>query len=117
VDLWTSLILSWARHERVFVVNCDSPDPGELFVHKAIKRKLLAPSLKIILAKMAREGQAAPDPPKQTSSYLLYWRKPDEWGSLIYDWVAENGLNSSIMTLYEITEGDLSHTTGRYNVS
>lgn len=25
----------------------------------------------------------------------------------------DNGLNSSIMTFYEITDGDLSHTTGK----
>lgn len=36
---------------------------------------------------MAAEGSAAPDPPKQATTYLLYWRKPEEWGQLIYDWV------------------------------
>jgi hypothetical protein len=32
-------------------------------------------------------GNAIAEPPKQTSSYLLYWRKPEEWGTLIHDWV------------------------------
>lgn len=76
---------------------------------------------------MAKEGHAAADPPKSTSTYLLYWRKPEEWGQLIYDWVStlvswaelicqvvETGSTGSIMTLYEITEGDLVYTAGEY---
>ena len=31
---------------------------------------------------------------------------------MIYDWVMDHGLASSIMTFYEITDGDLSETTG-----
>jgi ESCRT-II complex subunit VPS25 len=31
---------------------------------------------------------------------------------MIYDWVTENGLTGSIMTFYEITDGDLSFSTG-----
>lgn len=52
------------------------------------------------------------EPPKQASTYLLYWRKPEEWGTIIYDWITENGLGGSIMTFYEITDGDLSFSTG-----
>jgi hypothetical protein len=33
----------------------------------------------------ARAGLASPEPPKQKTTYLLYWRKPEEWGQLIYD--------------------------------
>lgn len=50
--------------------------------------KLQPPALKQLLAHMATQGSAAADPPKQTTTYLLYWRKPEEWGQLIYDWVS-----------------------------
>lgn len=50
--------------------------------------KLQPPALKQLLAHMAAEGSAAADPPKQGAMYLLYWRKPEEWGQLIYDWVS-----------------------------
>ncbi|RSH82569.1 uncharacterized protein EHS24_007551 [Apiotrichum porosum] len=73
--------------------------------------KLLAPALKEVLAHMVQEGTASPEPPKQASSYLIFWRKPEEWGQIIYDWVSDNGFAGSIMTLYEITDGDLSQTT------
>nr|XP_019046965.1 ESCRT-II complex subunit VPS25 [Kwoniella bestiolae CBS 10118]OCF25895.1 ESCRT-II complex subunit VPS25 [Kwoniella bestiolae CBS 10118] len=98
LELWRALILRWARHERVFKVNTDSGEAGGVFENKRIKR------------------EAAPDPPKQDNKYLIYWKKPDEWGDLIYTWVTDNGLNSSIMTFYEITDGDLSHTTEFYEL-
>ena len=59
-------------------------------------------------------GHAALDPLKQSSpsTYLVYWRKPEEWGQMIYDWVMDHGLASSIMTFYEITDGDMAETMG-----
>lgn len=38
--------------------------------------------------KLILTGRAAPDPPKQADTYLIYWKKPDEWGNVIYDWVS-----------------------------
>lgn len=58
--------------------------------------------------------------------YLIYWRKPEEWGQIIYDWVSskptrsremlirqisDTGQTGSILTFYELTEGDLAETT------
>ncbi|KAK4688862.1 ESCRT-II complex subunit VPS25, partial [Tremellales sp. Uapishka_1] len=116
IGLWKNLVLSWAKHARVFVVDCENDEPGEVFRNKAIDRRLLPASLKVVLASMAKDGQAAADPPKSTSNYLIYWKRPDEWGNLIYAWVTENGLNASIMTFYELTDGDLSHTTEFYQL-
>ncbi|KAK8847571.1 hypothetical protein IAR55_005430 [Kwoniella newhampshirensis] len=115
LELWRNLVLNWARHDRVFEVNADG-EVGEAFHNKRIKRRLLPPSMKRLMVEMVKNGEAAPDPPKQETRYLLYWRKPDEWGDLIYAWVTENGLNASIMTFYEITDGDLSHTTEFYEL-
>ena len=104
--------------------------------------KLQPPAVRTVVQELVKLGQAAPDPPKQsaTPTFLLYWRKPEEWGQIIYDWVSrknsvtrswdacrdggdraemqivENGMNGSILTLYEITEGDLSHTTEFYEL-
>ncbi|KAL1413447.1 hypothetical protein Q8F55_001214 [Vanrija albida] len=93
LKLWTEIVLGWARHDRVFAVNADSPDAGAVFANRAIGR------------------HASPEPPKQASSYLIFWRKPEEWGQIIYDWVSDNGLTGTIMTFYDLTDGDLAETT------
>jgi hypothetical protein len=38
------------------------------------------------------KGHLSPEPPKQTSTYLIYWKKPEEWGSIIYDWVSQRSV-------------------------
>ncbi|WWC59654.1 uncharacterized protein I303_102214 [Kwoniella dejecticola CBS 10117] len=116
LELWRALVLRWAKYERVFEVSVDGNELGEVFENKRIKRKLLTPSLRRLLTEMSKNGEAAPDPPKQDNRYSIYWKKPDEWADLIYTWIMDNGLNSSIMTFYEITDGDLSHTTEFYEL-
>jgi hypothetical protein len=37
--LWSELILGWAKHDRVFSVNVDSPEPGEVFANTKIQRE------------------------------------------------------------------------------
>lgn len=36
----------------------------------------------------------------------IYWRRPEEWAALIYEWAVSNGLLNTPCTLYEITQGD-----------
>lgn len=102
--------------------------------------QLQLPTLRLVVAAMVAAGQAEYDPRPtkgaQPTGALVYWKKPDEWAQLIYDWVSsapsergqdkltsqhtqvkENGLTGSIMTLYELTEGgDLVHTTGIFRL-
>ncbi|ORY20836.1 ESCRT-II complex subunit-domain-containing protein [Naematelia encephala] len=112
IQLWTALILSWAQHDRIWEINVDAADGGgEVFWNRTISRRLLPASIRAVLGQMVKDGQAVPEPAKQTSTYLLYWRRPEEWGNLIYDWISDNGMTNTILTFYEITDGDLSHTT------
>ncbi|KAK3381366.1 ESCRT-II complex subunit [Podospora didyma] len=36
----------------------------------------------------------------------VYWRTPEEWAALIEAWVEQTGQKGSVLTLYELTEGD-----------
>lgn len=36
----------------------------------------------------------------------IYWRKPEEWASVIEEWVDRTGQKGTVLTLYEITESD-----------
>lgn len=73
VDLWTKLILDWARAERVWSVNVDAGagDLGEVFENKQIRResrskaqverliigRLMPASIRIVIAAMVKDGQ------------------------------------------------------------
>ncbi len=43
----------------------------------------------------------------------IYWRTPEEWAALVEGWVEETGQKGSVLTLYELTEGDATRGTGK----
>lgn len=49
--------------------------------------KMLSAYLSDILAIMVSRNVAAYEPPKQTRAVLVYWRLPEEWAEVLYDWV------------------------------
>lgn len=36
----------------------------------------------------------------------IYWRRPEEWAEVILEWIEETGQKGSVVTLYEITQGE-----------
>lgn len=66
------------------------------------------------------KGNAVWDPPLKIRTkipdsackIIVFWKKPEEWSELIYNWVVNTGQNRSIMTFFELTEGDLVQGTG-----
>ncbi|XP_031691083.1 vacuolar protein-sorting-associated protein 25 isoform X2 [Oncorhynchus kisutch] len=43
---------------------------------------------------------------KNKTQCLVMWRRPEEWGKLIYQWVSKNGMVNTVFTLYELANGD-----------
>ncbi|KAI0766155.1 ESCRT-II complex vps25 subunit [Trametes elegans] len=106
---WTRLILSYAPHKRLFVLRAEDADASgsewdEILQNPRINRRLLSSHLSAILADMVAKGDAVYEPPRQTSSVLLYWRSPEEWAQVLYDWANATGQMNTIMTFYEIVE-------------
>lgn len=47
---------------------------------------------------------------------FLYWRKPEEWAELVENYVEESGQKGSVLTVYELVEGDGTKGNGRLNI-
>ncbi|KAG5458958.1 MAG: hypothetical protein BJ554DRAFT_726, partial [Olpidium bornovanus] len=43
---------------------------------------------------------------------LVYWKKPSDWANLIYKWVVDTGNLNSILTVYELIQGDTAVAAG-----
>ena len=52
--------------------------------------RMLSAYLSDILATMVGKNVAAYEPAKQTRAVLVYWRLPDEWAEVLYDWVCKS---------------------------
>lgn len=47
----------------------------------------------------------------------VWWRKVDEWARIIEEWVDETGQRGSVLTLYELVEGEGGRGAGMLFVS
>ncbi|KAI0794227.1 ESCRT-II complex vps25 subunit [Fomes fomentarius] len=106
---WTRLILTYARHKKLFVLRIEDADAtggewDEVLRNPRINRRVRPAHLSAILADMVASNHAVYDPPNQTSSALLFWRSPEEWAQVLYDWVNSTGHLNTIMTFFEIVE-------------
>ncbi|KAG9224135.1 hypothetical protein CCMSSC00406_0006803 [Pleurotus cornucopiae] len=108
-DHWTRIILGYARHRRLFTLRVEDAETSgndwdEIFRNERINRRLLPDHLASLISSMVTNNLAVYEPPKQTRSVLLYWRRPEEWADVLHSWVASTGQMNTIMTFYEITD-------------
>lgn len=106
---WTKLILSYARHRRLFLLRVEDTevagnDWDEIFRNEQIRRRLLPSHLAHIMEDMVTKNKAVYEPARQTRSVLLYWRTPEEWAEVLHNWADSTGQLNTILTFYEIIE-------------
>lgn len=135
---WRALILDFCRYHRIF---CLSPLPGtsdtsqaaksevadphkSLFSNRAIQRSLSPESIRQVLTDLVDHKQAVWEDSligksrpgaagsNTNAKAYIYWKTPAQWGDAIYEWVIATGQNKSIMTLFELTQGELVESQG-----
>ncbi|XP_078501486.1 vacuolar protein-sorting-associated protein 25 [Lissotriton helveticus] len=102
---WCSLVLSYCRHNKLFNMTILEAQESPIFNNKKIQRKLSMESIQVVLEELRKKGNLE-WLDKTKSSFLIMWRRPEEWGKLIYQWVSKNGMANSVFTFYELTCGD-----------
>ncbi|KAF8159356.1 ESCRT-II complex subunit-domain-containing protein [Crassisporium funariophilum] len=108
-EQWIRLLLTYARHRKLFVLRIEDAETAgsdweEVLRNERINRKILPAHLSNIFTAMVNKNVAAYEPPKQTRSILLFWRLPEEWAEVLYDWVISSGQLNTILTFYDITD-------------
>lgn len=96
------------------------PGADELFHNKKIDRRLSVADVKDVIEFMRREGRAEYVGSGSGSSsgaaggdvVWIYWRTPEEWATLIESWVDETAQKGTVLTLYELTEGEGTRGAG-----
>lgn len=112
LELWSSLITSSCRQHNIFRISLSSP-PADLFANNDINRSLRPADIKTVLDHMNKPengGQVEWIPPtsksEQSNSCYVWWRTAGDWADLLYAWVEETGQKGTVLTLYELREGD-----------
>ncbi|PTB68957.1 ESCRT-II complex, vps25 subunit [Trichoderma citrinoviride] len=110
---WSALVLAYARHRRLFRLVVSSAAETELFHNRAINRRLSVADIREVLDFMRKDGRAEfiRGAAAAGDVVLLYWRKPEEWAALVEAYVDETAQKGSVLTVYELTEGENTRGT------
>lgn len=128
---WRSLILDFCRFHRIFSLSplpsstdSSSVNPHKtLFANASIQRSLSTESIRTILSDLVEhKGAVWEDQLTSTkksaggnnAKVYVYWKTPAQWGDSIYEWVMATGQNKSIMTLFELNQGELVEGQGMF---
>lgn len=108
VQLWKELILDYCRSQKVFVIGIEEEFP--LFSNPVIERSLSHEARDIFLSSLVAEGRAE-WMDKSHKKCLILWLRIQDWADHIINFVKENGLEESVMTVEDIRSGIESRGT------
>ena len=100
-------------------------DTSELFSNRHIGRSLAPEDIRKVIDFLAKDGRAEyvggggggggnSDKANAADLVWIHWRSPDEWAALVEAWVDQTGQKGSVLTFYELTQGDATRGTGMY---
>lgn len=108
VQLWKELIIDYCRAQKVFIIGLEEDFP--LFSNPVIERSLSHEARETFLSALVSDGRAEWID-KGHRKCLILWHRIQDWADLIVNFVKENGLETSVMTVEEIRTGIESRGT------
>lgn len=106
LEAWRSLILDFCQHHNIHKLHLRDWLNKPPFHNEAINRKLDLNSFRYIIDSMVERKFAEWVDAKSKESCLVYSRPPDQWAQVIYDYVRDKSAHNTILTFYELLEGD-----------
>lgn len=102
-ELWCDLIRDYCRVHHIFWLDVSKAQETNLFSNVAIDRRLSDDDIRFFLGQLVARGDGQWDPDRRRC--LVFWRRPSEWGEIIYQWVDETARNGELLTVHEIRKG------------
>jgi ESCRT-II complex subunit VPS25 len=105
---WSSLIQRYCRHHKLFTLVIIDTLDSPLFHNAAIRKRLSQAEVTAVIEHMVSQEGRAEWVDADKASAWIWWRKPEEWAGLVAAWVEETGQKGTVLTLYELVEGEAS---------
>ena len=114
LSLWSSLIQSYCSHHRIFRLSLTDTQDSAPFYNPSISRRLDLRSAQRVIDHMVSAdggrraewcGSGRKDEASRAAAWI-YWRRPEEWADLVYAGVDGTGQRGSVLTVYELREGE-----------
>ncbi|KAK4944187.1 hypothetical protein LTR10_016300 [Elasticomyces elasticus] len=115
---WSTFLQRYCKHHRIFKLTVIEALESPLFHNMTLKKRLSLKDAKEVIDYMAgKDGDERAEwlgPDK--SEAWIWWRKPEEWASLIASWVEDTGQKGTVLTLYELIEGEATEKQEFYGL-
>lgn len=96
----------------------------DIFFNRRLNRRLALADVREVIDFMRKDGRAeyvgggeggaaAAGGGAGGDVVWVYWRTPEEWAALVEGWVDETAQKGTVLTLYELTEGEGTRGTGK----
>uniref|UniRef100_A0A915PTK0 Vacuolar protein-sorting-associated protein 25 n=1 Tax=Setaria digitata TaxID=48799 RepID=A0A915PTK0_9BILA len=105
LEAWSRLVVDYCQFHKIYTVDLADISNSELFVNNTLNRKLPPDGIRVVFDYLEHKRHID-WLDKGKNRCHIYWRRPEEWAVLIYEWAVSNGLLNTPCTLYEITQGD-----------
>ncbi|XP_059345280.1 vacuolar protein-sorting-associated protein 25 isoform X2 [Ammospiza nelsoni] len=83
---WCALALAYSQEHRLPAMTVREAQDIPLFANHRLQRKLPLESIQVVLEELRKNGNLE-WLDKNKTSFLIMWKRPEEWGKLIYQWV------------------------------
>lgn len=117
---WSSLLLSYCSHHRLFRLSSSHP----IFANTQLNRRLKPEDVRLLFAFMVDSQHTAEWVDVLTASsassrrksagvtereeIYVFWHSAEEWASVVLAWVEGTGQRNTVLTFYELLEGDVT---------
>ena len=101
---FSNIVLDYCQRRSLTSLDLKEVSKSELFNNTKIQRRLSEEALVAIFKELESKGNVEWTDKAKTRCNI-YWRSPEEWGSLIYNFIKERGQTNTVCTFYELTEG------------
>ncbi|KAM5445178.1 hypothetical protein MaudCBS49596_007767 [Microsporum audouinii] len=105
---WSSLIQSYCRHHRIYRLSLIDTISSPLFYNTQLKKGLSLADAVTVVDWMTGSagGKRAEWIGSEKTIAWIWWKRPEEWASVLASWVEETAQKNTVLTLYELMEGE-----------
>lgn len=104
LEAWADLVLDYCQFHRIYTLVVNDISNSELFCNSTLNRRLSPDGVRAVFDFLEQKKHIDWLDSSKGRCHV-YWRRPEEWANLIFNWAVSNAQLDIPLTLHELTRG------------